>query len=220
MSQLRSLVATICPRRARDALACAALGALLGAGDGRADTAQSSSAVEAVWQTQTMDFLYHSDSQYFTCAELKKKLGAVLLAVGAHRDLTVAAPCPRELSGHFRATITLASPVEATRDNVRAVTTFTSTEQLLARISHETLPTALTIERFPAQWRAVSVTREATVRMGSADCELLQALSKQVFPRLSVRIIRDVSGCVTARIPPRLIVQALMPSQANLDADL
>jgi hypothetical protein len=179
--------------------------ALLSVSDARAQGADAPNAVEAVWQKQTMDFHYRSEKQYLTCAELETRLGAALVAIGVYRVMNVATLCPREFSGNIRATITLAAPVEATRANVKSVTTFTGAERLLAHINQTTLPTASSIERFPAQWRTVSLPRDAAVRMGSADCDLLDALSKQVLPRLSVRIIRDVPGCLAPRITPRLI---------------
>ena len=202
---------------------CFVLTSLLATSEVIAQAAHSSGTVEAIWRTQTMDFHYRSDSQYITCAEFETKLSTTLLAIGVYRDMTIAALCPRELSGRVRARITLASPIEATDQNLQSVTTFTGTERLLAHLTQKTLPTPGSIERFPAQWRTVSLRRNTTVSIGTEDCEFLRALSKQVLPQLSVRVIRDVSGCMAARIPPRLIVEALVPVQmlhtAN-DADL
>ena len=171
----------------------------------------SARAIEAVWQRQTMDFDYRSETQYFSCAEFRTKLSATLRAVGAHRDLTVATLCPPVLSGNIRATITLVSPVEATNANVRSVTTFTPTERLLAHVNGQPLPTAYSLERFPAQWRTVSLTRSRLTNSSGADCEFLRALSKQVLPRLSIRVTRQQTGCVATQIQPRLIVEALLP---------
>src|SRR5262245_15166477 len=104
---------------------CFVLTALLATSEVIAQAQHSPGTVEAIWRTQTMDFHYRSDSQYFTCAEFETKLSATLLAIGVYRDMTIAALCPRDLSGHVRAKITLASPIEATDPNVRSVTTFT-----------------------------------------------------------------------------------------------
>ena len=105
------------------------------------------------------------------------------------------------------------SPVEATNANVRSITTFTAAERLLAHVNRQPLPTTNSLERFPAQWRTVSLTRSRLAGSSGADCEFLRALSKQVFPHLAIRVTRQLTGCVATQIQPRLIVEALLPVQ-------
>lgn len=168
--------------------------------------------VAAIWRIHQVDFVYHSASVYYACDALQEKIAAILRAVGAHRRITVDIRCAGgNLVNYAPARVTLATPVEATPAAVRTATTFSSREHLIARMRNLTLPTAADIERFPARWRSVTLSRRRGLRLDSGDCDLLSALGRQVFPQLSIYVDKRRLRCPAAKLRPQLEVVALMP---------
>jgi hypothetical protein len=177
-------------------------------------------AVVAIWRMHQVEFVYHSASVYYACDALQEKIGDILRAVGAHQRIAVEVACGAgDLVNFTVARVTLAMPVEATPAAVQAATTFSSREQLIARVRNLHPPTPADIERFPAQWRAVTLSHGGGLRLQSGDCELLSALRRQVFPLLSIRIAERPRRCSPkATVRPRLEVIALMPTPREAKA--
>src|SRR5262245_44156555 len=113
-------------------------------------------AVTAIWRMQNVNFDYHGTSARYSCSGLRAKIRSILRAVGAHESLLVEIRCN---AGEFprvaRAHIVVATPIEATEENVRAATTYDSTDQLVARLRGVRPLTANDIQRFPAVWRRI-----------------------------------------------------------------
>lgn len=169
--------------------------------------------VDAIWRVQRVDFTYRSAEVYYSCRALQSKIGAILKAVGAHQQMAVDVGCMSgELVRNAFARVTLAMPAVATQENVVAATTFDSRAQLVARVRKVRLPTANDIERFPAAWQTVSLSRDRGLRLEPGDCDLLRGMHEQIFPRLSIRVTQQVR-CATGstRMRPNLEVTALMP---------
>jgi hypothetical protein len=183
-----------------------------------ADAENADGDVAAIWRIHQVEFVYHSANVYYACDSLEEKIGAILRAVGAHQRIIVDIGCANgDFVSFALVRLTLATPVEATPEAVAAATTFTSREQLIARVRNERPPTAADIVRFPARWQPVTLSRRAGLRLDSGDCELLKALGTQVFPRLSIRVERRRLRCVSSsKLRPRLEVVALMPTPAAL----
>ena len=121
-----------------------------------------------------------------------------------------------ELVRYSNVHLTLAVPVEATEENLRAATNFDMRDELVARLHQKQLPSAEQITRFPASWRTVALTRSPPLSLGPGDCDLLRAMRDDVFPRLHVRVISSGLRCGAGsdtRIPPRINVNALIPSR-------
>jgi hypothetical protein len=105
------------------------------------------------------------------------------------------------------------TPIEATPENVTAVTSYSSETRLAARLNKVRLPTANDIGRFAAEWRTVELNRNRRLNLEGGDCELLEGLIAQVFPRLSVRVAKQRLNCSHgggSRLRPVLHVAALM----------
>jgi len=176
-----------------------------------------SNPVTAIWRVQRLPFTYHSNNVYYSCDGLRDKIAAILKAVGARKSIDVDLRCR---SGAFMngasTVITLASPIEATPENVTAATTYSPEAQLAARLNGRQLPTANDVERFDAEWRPVTLHRTRGLRLDGGDCELLHGLAKQIFPHISVRIIKQGVGCnrggTVSSFRPKMEVAALMPS--------
>ncbi|MGH8189776.1 MAG: hypothetical protein ACREUC_24680 [Steroidobacteraceae bacterium] len=179
-----------------------------------ARVAEAARAVEAVWQPQKLSFQFRADGVMFSCTSLRQKVERILLKVGARAQTMVRHIDCNELSRIVRIDILLESPVEATEENVRRITQFDSREQLVARVRGEKLPTAMDIERFPAVWKEVSLSKDSRIGLNRGDCALLQQLRTYVLPRLSVQIIKDDARCTTMFVrgpTPRFKVMALVP---------
>src|SRR6187431_3478793 len=95
---------------------------VLAAGVANAQSAADESVVEAVWKPQRMNFVYRGYSTLYSCRSLRDKLEKILTTVGARGGIQLQAySCDDELST-ARFQIVLASPVEATQENLEALT--------------------------------------------------------------------------------------------------
>jgi hypothetical protein len=175
---------------------------------------ESDGLVEAVWKPQRVNFAYQGYSTFYSCSSLEEKLEAILISMGAREDLRVSGYGCDEQIGVARFQIVFNSPIEATPENLTALTDYDAHESLIARTRGEALASAADLERFPAVWKTVSIARDRDLNLGSGDCELVQQLRRQILPRMSVRIVTDRVRCSSAfgNIgPPRLTVSALVP---------
>jgi hypothetical protein len=176
--------------------------------------AEASPPVEAVWMPQKLSFQYRADGIMFSCSSLRQKIERVLRKVGARAETLVRGFDCSELTNFVRVDILLESPVEATEENVRRITDFTSREELIARVRGEKLPTAADLERFPAVWKEIPLGKDARIGLNRGDCALLQQLRTYVLPRLSVRIVKDDRHCGSGLgrgTVPKMTVMALVP---------
>ncbi len=194
------------------ALACAILFCPL---QGEAQEQIAGDTVIAIWRVHKVDFAYRSQNVYYACDALQEKIRTILLAIGAHGTMNIAISCTSgQLVKDARSRLTLALPAEATPANVRAATTFDTRAQLVARLQKIQLPSANDIVRFPARWQTVSLSRQRGVRLGPGDCELLDDLTEQVFPKLPVHVAATNLRCNldATRIVPTIEVTALVPA--------
>jgi hypothetical protein len=173
--------------------------------------------IAAIWQIERIEFVYHSSSVRYACGNLQRRIAAILQAVGAHSTIGVDLDCRSgDLVRYANVRLTLAVPVEATEENIRAATNFDTRDELVARLRQTQLPSANDIARFPASWRTVALTRTPPLSLGPGDCDLLRAMRDDVFPRLRVRVVSSGLHCgggADTRIKPRIQVNALMPSR-------
>jgi hypothetical protein len=171
--------------------------------------AHADPAVPAIWRVQQLPFTYYSARTAYSCSGLQEKIRSILQAVGAHEPVIVEIDCPAgELLRSARASISIATPIEATDENIRAATSFEPYEIMAARLRGVALPTATNIERFVASWRRISLSH-LQLRMG--DCDLLKDLRAQVFPRLRLRNASGFGCSTTAtRVRPVPKVEALI----------
>lgn len=172
----------------------------------------SGAPVQAIWHIQKMHFRFRSSRTSYACDALERKVAGILRALGAREDIDVDSGCFRGqfVSGAI-VQVTLASPVPATDENVRRATTFDGRDELVARLYGMELPTAADIERFSARWRRISLQRDRLARLEQADCDLLLAMHKQVFPKLAVRVDEKSFRCSSfaAHLRPRVEAEAL-----------
>lgn len=177
-------------------------------------TIASANRIEAVWKPQRFSFLFVSQSVIYTCDALQRMLRAALLTLGAHERMIIdARECSR--SGGMRLHVTFMSPIEATEENIRAIVTFDTEAQLIARLRGIELPTAEELPRFPAEWQTISLGQNRELRLDASDCELIEQIRRQLLPRMATRQIPKRLLCVPGRISnraPRLKLAALVAS--------
>jgi hypothetical protein len=197
------------------AIVTAAIGPLAYANPPLASPVPAAEPLDAIWRIERVELEYRSFNTYYSCAALEAKLTAILRAVGVHENIVVDVRCPgRGFVRDARAYVNLLVPVAATADNVRAATTYDAQTELTARLRNIQLPSANDLPRFAAEWRTISLTRDSNLRLDSADCDLLEAVRDQIFPKLAIRVTRDKLHCTSwspARLRPTLEVAALMP---------
>jgi hypothetical protein len=116
------------------------------------------------------------------------------------------------LSSRISAQIALAAPAIANERNIQDATTFDAQRQLVAKVNDEDLPSASSIQMFPAVWAPISLSDGVDTWLVASDCELLKQLSNQVFPKLGIEVTHSrlvCSASVTSK--PLVEVRALVP---------
>lgn len=205
----------------RGLMLLAGLGALLCAGTTLAESATDQPddvSIEAVWKPQRIAFQYRGFSSFYSCRALATKVEDILLSIGAREDIRLSGYVCNQQSGSARFEILFHSPVEATPENVRALTVHNARDELIAHMRGETLVSATDLPRFAAQWQEVSFARDRRMRLQPSDCELVQAVRGQILSRMSVRVVHDRALCSPGygnSGPPRLTVAALVPMRTK-----
>ncbi len=197
------------------ALATLSVAAMIGAPAAHADQGTAlAEPVHAIWRQHQLLFAYNSFRVHYSCSGLRSKVGSILKAIGAHRDVAVDVNCEDNTlvtSAHMMVTFKL--PVIASDANVRAATTYTTEQELVARLHKVQLPSATDLPRFNAQLRTVAVTRDRRLRLDSGDCDLLEGVRDQLLPKLGISVTEKGFRCYGdgSRTRPKLEVIALVP---------
>lgn len=170
--------------------------------------------VAAVWKPREISFYFHSFNTFYPCPSLNDKVRRLLLQLGADRDIRVrSSGCEMgyALARSPMVRIRLSAPVEATPEALAELQKTRATRELVARVRGESAQVDVTAQ-FPAYWRRVSLDRGVR-NLDSGDCELIDAIKRQVLPQLAVRVVRDDMRCGPYRYssaPVPLEVEALV----------
>ena len=177
-------------------------------------TEVAANGVDAIWKPQQFTFSYYGMTSRYACSEFESRVRQILLALGAHENMQVdRRECSESAGMHLR--ITFMSPIEATPENVREVTTFDTEQQLIARLKGIDLPSEEDIARFPAEWQEISLSRDRRIGLRAGDCELLEQVRRQLLPLIATRALPKRLVCVQGNLssrPPPLSVSALIAS--------
>jgi hypothetical protein len=169
--------------------------------------------VEAVWKVQSLSFAYSGYATVYSCDALLAKVRGILQSLGARDTLRIRSMGCTDMVTHGRMEITLESPVVATPENIEALTSYDSKQELVARIRNEHLASAEDVQRFPAAWKTISMTRDRSLKLGPSDCELVEQLRRDVLPHMSIHVEYERLRCspVFGNIgQPQLRVAALV----------
>jgi hypothetical protein len=191
---------------------CACLVALLALSTAPLCTAEhvEQDSVEAVWRPQRLTFSYRSEGRVYACDLLQNKVANILTQFGASERIVVRSVYCRDFAGAAQLEVLMESPVIATPENIRAITQYDSQQELIARVQGVHLPTAEDLERFPAVWESISIQRARKVSLETADCALVQQLRRQILPKMSVQIVKDIERADCTHASPRMTVMALV----------
>jgi hypothetical protein len=136
----------------------------------------------AVWREQHLEFFYMGRTSRYSCDGLRDKIRALLLDLGARRDLRISAigcedagqmhrnsPAPR-LSITFSAP-TLPDPsIKPLREGDLSAT--------------------------DARFEPFTIANDAFRNLGLGDCELVEEFSHQILPKLVTRALRRDIACI------------------------
>jgi len=193
---------------------CVAASLVLCFGLARAETPATADGIEAVWKTHELHFEYRGGNTFYSCHGLHERLTRILLHLGARKPPELRAYTCNDTTGVARFQVTFESPLEATADNVRELTDYDAREVLIARARGEQSPSAQDLERFPAEWKTVSFSRDRRLNLDPGDCELVQQLRQQILPRMSVQVLRNRRCSTFGNISrPSMTVSALVAEQ-------
>jgi|HigsolmetaAR201D_1030396.scaffolds.fasta_scaffold00450_17 hypothetical protein len=189
------------------------IAALLFAVSGQALSADET-PVPAKWQVQEVRFSYAGFTTAYDCDAVAAKIKSILVALGAHESTQVRATgCPTNWpSRTFFVTITAATPVpvaELEKRDAEKSSAEKSREELLKRLG---VKNRFEEEEFLASWKTVDLEKERRLRIEPGDCELMEDLRDEVFPKLGIKIEEERISCTPNQLslqPPHIRVSAL-----------
>jgi hypothetical protein len=199
------------PVRARLAGACI-LAALLSQAAYAEAADDAGKSVQAVWKPVEVKYSYVGFTTAYNCDSFESKVKAILLKLGAPELTRVQANGCIDInrpSRNFFVTITTATPIPASEAKEPANK---AEKELAERLTGRKDP--LETDPFPAQWKTVDLSRDRRLNLEPGDCELMEGLSKDVLPKLSVKVISDRVQCTPNNLgiqTPQLTVSALVP---------
>jgi len=163
------------------------------AASAQADTAAN--PVQAVWKEQRLNFFYQGQTSRYSCEGLRDKVRAMLLDLGARRDLDVAAlGCERPTAA---VRLAAAGPSLAL---VFAAPALADARPRAARGADAAV--------LDARFESFAIAADVFRNMGVADCELVQDFARQILPKLVTRDLKQAVVCVSdSKGGPRFLVR-------------
>jgi hypothetical protein len=148
-----------------------------------AQVADADNPISAVWKEQRLNFFYKGQTSRYSCSALRDKVRAMLLDLGARRDLDVTAlGCEQSTAQVRLATLGPSLSVVFSAPVLADAGVKPSRPGDLAAVD----------ARFESFTLAVDVFRN----MGAADCELVEDFARQILPKLVTRDLKQDITCV------------------------
>ena len=136
----------------------------------------------AVWREQHLDFFYMGRTSRYSCDGLRDKVRAMLLDLGARRDLKIAAiGC--EDSGPTR--------VNSPAPSLNITFSAPALPDSSAKPLHDG-----DLSATDARFESFTIASDAFRNLGFGDCELVQEFSHQILPKLVTRALKRDIACV------------------------
>jgi hypothetical protein len=149
---------------------------------GAAPVPNTGNPVPAVWKEQRLDFFYMGRTARYSCNGLRDKVRAMLLDLGARRDIKIVAIGCEDY------------------DRLRADSLGPS---LHIVFSAPALPDAAAkplnqgdLAATDARFETFTITSDAFRNMGIGDCELVEEFTRQILPKLVTRDLQQDITCV------------------------
>lgn len=141
--------------------------------------------VAAVWKEQRLDFSYFGRTSRYTCDGIRDKLRAILVQLGARREIqALAVGCaqsgdaPRELMHDLSPTVHLVFSAPALPDAA-------------AKPAHPG-----DLAPVEAQYTPFTLQTDAFRNMQLGDCELVEEVARQILPKLATRNVAKDITCI------------------------
>jgi hypothetical protein len=145
--------------------------------------ADTGNRTPAVWKEQHFNFSYMGRTSRYSCDGLRDKVRAMLLDLGARRDLQVTAigcePTVAQLPlAHLGPSLNIVVSTPALPDP-----------------SLKPLHPG-DLEAVDARFEAFAITNDLFRNMGMPDCELVEEFARQILPKLAIRGLKQDISCV------------------------
>lgn len=143
--------------------------------------AEAGEAIAAVWKQQSLSFFYMGRTSRYSCEGLRDKVRAMLLDLGARRDLQLTA-----------------LGCEDGAQRARPASSGPSLHILFATPALQDLgrKAPAGASSVAARFEAFTITSDPFRNMGMADCELVEAFARQILPKLVTRNVKQDITCV------------------------
>jgi hypothetical protein len=139
--------------------------------------------VAAVWKEQHLNFFYMGRTSRYSCEGLRDKVRAMLLDLGARRDIRITALDCEGVAARAR-------PGSLSPSLAIVVST-----PALPNTSAKPLHPG-DLAAVDARFERFTITSDAFLNMGIADCELVEEFSRQILPKLVTRNVKQDITCV------------------------
>ena len=144
---------------------------------------EGGSPVAAVWKEQHVRFLYRGRTSRYSCEGLRDKVRAMLLDLGARRDLSVTALGCEDTAAQLRRA--------ALGPSLNLVFSTPALPEAAAKPLR-----AGDLAAVNARFETFKITSDAFRTMGVADCELVEEFARQILPKLVTRNLQQDITCV------------------------
>jgi hypothetical protein len=166
----------------RSIWALAGVGLMIAASVWAAD-AHTGEPIAAVWKEQHLRFFYTGRTSRYSCDGLRDKVRAMLLDLGARRDMTITA-----LGCEYTAARTRLGSLGP---SLNVVVSTPALPDANLKPSHKG-----DLGLVDARFETFTITSDAFRNMGAADCELVDEFVHQILPKLVTRNVKQDITCV------------------------
>ena len=137
----------------------------------------------AVWKEQRLNFTYMGRTSRYTCDGLRDKVRAMLLDLGARRDLQVTAIGCEPTAAQL--------PLAHLGPSLNIVVSTPALPDPGLKPLHPGDLAAV-----DARFEAFAITNDLFRNMGMPDCELVEEFARQILPKLVTRDLKQDISCV------------------------
>jgi hypothetical protein len=145
--------------------------------------ADTGNRTAAVWKEQHLSFSYMGRTSRYSCDGLRDKVRAMLLDLGARRDLQVTATGCEPTAAQL--------PIAHLGPSLNIVVSTLALPDPTAKPLHPGDLTAV-----DARFEAFAITNDPFRNMGMPDCELVEEFARQILPKLVTRDLKQDISCV------------------------
>jgi hypothetical protein len=139
--------------------------------------------IPAVWKEQHLTFSYVGRTSRYTCEGLRDKVRAMLLDLGARRDLRITALGCED------------TPARGRPGSLGPTLNIVFSTPALPQPKLKSLHPG-DLGEVDARFESFTITSDAFRNMGVADCELVEEFAHQILPKLVTRDLKQDITCV------------------------